>query len=97
MKDVRDNIKQPHLSEKTSDPKRLPKYNIYTFIVHKNINKNEIKRSVETIYGVKVAKVRTLIMKGKRKKMRNMAQFGRRKDWKKAYVRLKEGYRLDII
>lgn len=69
----------------------------YTFIVETVANKVEIKRSVEKIYNVKVAHVRTVRVKGKTKRMKNMLLEGRRNDWKKAYVTLKEGFRLDII
>jgi large subunit ribosomal protein L23 len=57
----------------------------------------DVKRAVEAIYNVKVADVRTVRVKGKRKRMKNMLLEGKRKDWKKAYVKLKEGFRLDII
>jgi len=69
----------------------------YTFIVGTDANKADVRRAVEKIYNVKVDHVRTVKVKGKLKRMKNMLLEGRRKDWKKAYVTLKEGYRLDIV
>ncbi|MBI2932829.1 MAG: 50S ribosomal protein L23 [Planctomycetes bacterium] len=69
----------------------------YTFIVSMEATKTDVRRAVEKMYNVKVDLVRTLLVKGKLKRMKNMLMEGRRKDWKKAYVTLKEGYRLDII
>jgi large subunit ribosomal protein L23 len=70
---------------------------VYTFIVAPEANKPEVKNAVEKAFNVKVAVVRTVNAKGKSKRMKNMLLEGRRKDWKKAYVTLKEGFRLDII
>lgn len=88
-------IKKPLLSEKSES--RLKKINIYSFMVDKKANKHQIKKAVEDIYGVKVERVRTMIIKGKHKRMRNMVLMGERADVKKAYVKLKEGFRLDLI
>jgi len=73
------------------------KKRIYSFLVGIDSNKLEVRKSVEKIYNVKVDTVRTVRVKGKSKRMKNMLLEGRRKDWKKAYVTLKEGFRLDII
>lgn len=65
---------------------------IYSFVVAKNANKVEIARAVETMFGVEVAKVNTLVMKG-HKKSQNTRQGrteGRTSDWKKAIVTLTE-------
>ena len=70
---------------------------VYTFIVQIDSNKAEVKNAVQKIYNVKVDCVRTVNGKGKYKRMKNMLLEGRRKDWKKAYVTLQEGQRLDII
>lgn len=88
-------IRKPLLSEKSES--RLKKLNIYSFMVDKKANKHQIKKAVEEIYGVKVEQVRTMIIKGKLKKMRNMVLMGQRADVKKAYITLKEGFRLDLI
>ncbi|HLG42778.1 MAG TPA: 50S ribosomal protein L23 [Planctomycetota bacterium] len=87
-------LKSPQLSEKVQ---RLQKLDTYVFVVELKANKTEVKNAVEKVYGVKVASVRTAVFKGKAKRDKNMVTHGRRKDWKKAYVRLKSGHRLDII
>ena len=62
---------------------------VLTFKVAKKASKDDIRRAVEDIFGVKVATVRTMHYKGKMK--RQGRHEGRRADWKKAYVTLKEG------
>ncbi len=59
----------------------------YVFEVAKSANKIEIARAVEEIFGVKVAKVNTLNMQGKMKRL-GAQPAGRRKSWKKAMVTL---------
>ena len=59
----------------------------YVFEVAKSAGKIEIKKAVEEIFGVKVAKVNTLNMQGKAKRMGNRPA-GRRANWKKAMVTL---------
>ena len=60
--------------------------NKYTFVVSKNANKTEIKKSVETIFGVNVEKVNTLNYDGKVKRMGRSV--GRTASFKKAVVKL---------
>ena len=54
----------------------------YTFKVDPKANKSEIKKAIETIFGVKVKKVNTMNITGKKKRMG--ANVGKRSDWKKA-------------
>ena len=61
----------------------------YTFEVAKNANKIEIKKAVEEIFKVEVEKVTTMNYDGKPK--RQGVFVGKRADWKKAVVKLKEG------
>ena len=71
----------------------------YGFVVLISANKIEIKKAVETKFNVTVDKVRTVRVKGKRKRMntkRGMT-FGKRSDWKKAFVTLKEGDSIDLF
>ena len=78
-----DIIIKPVLSEKSYDG---ISYKRYTFKVHPSANKNQIKKAVEEVFGVKVARVNTLNMTGKLKRMgRNE---GRRASYKKAIVQL---------
>ncbi len=68
--------------------------NKYAFLVSMKANKIEIKKAVEDIYKVKVDTVRTLIMNGKKKRVRYKE--GQTPDRKKAIVTLKEGHKIDI-
>ncbi|RYL89898.1 50S ribosomal protein L23 [Sporolactobacillus sp. THM7-4] len=65
MKDPRDIIKRPVLTERTTDQMADKKY---TFDVDVRANKSEIKRAVESIFEVKVVKVNTINVKGKPKR-----------------------------
>ena len=78
-----DIIKKPIVSERSMDDMADKKY---TFIVDMRANKTEIKRAVETIFGVKVEKVNTIRVIGKYKRMG--AHVGKRPDRKKAIVKL---------
>lgn len=88
-------VRKPLVTEKSF---ALKEKGVYTFMVEKAANKLQIKDAVEKAFSVKVADVRTATYKGKRKRAaRASFVVGKRKDWKKAYVRLKDGFRLDII
>ncbi len=89
-----DIVRKPLVTEKSMAGQQK---STYTFLVATDANKADVRRAVEKIYNVKVDAVRTLKTKGKYKRMKNMLLEGKRKDTKKAYVTLKEGYRLDII
>ena len=91
-KDHRDVLLAPVVSEKSYG---LLDENKYTFLVHPEANKTEIKIAVEKIFGVKVNGVNTLNREGKRKRTRT--GFGRRKATKRAIVTVAEGDRIDIF
>ena len=98
MKDVYIIIKRPIITEKSMDLTAAGKY---TFEVGMDANKIEIRGAVEKIFNVKVAKVNTLIVKGKQKSGVDRRGRGRRatgmtSSWKKAYVTLEPGYKIDI-
>lgn len=86
MKNPRDILKKPLISEKSMD---LVGENKYTFVVDLAANKIEIKKAVEELFKVKVDKVRTIRHKGRIKRVRG--RLGRTPDYKKAIVTLKEG------
>ena len=65
------------------------------FRVHPHANKIEIGRAVETLFKVKVEKVRTSRVLGKTRRVGKT--MGRKSDWKKAYVTLAEGARIDFF
>lgn len=85
-------LRAPHISEKAS--MLTEKTNTLVLKVAKEATKAEVKAAVEKLFEVEVADVRTLIVKGKVK--RHGQRVGRRSDWKKAYVTLKEGQNLDL-
>lgn len=77
------------------------KNNVYTFRVPLNLNKNEIRSAVEEQFGVTVVNIKTLVQDGKavrysRGKNRYPGTTSR-KDWKKAYVTLKDGDKLNVF
>jgi large subunit ribosomal protein L23 len=85
-----DVIRRPLITEKTTiirDDGRT-----IVFQVAKDANKIDIKRAVEQLLGAKVESVRTSLAHGKMK--RQGRYVGRRADWKKAYVKLREGEKM---
>jgi large subunit ribosomal protein L23 len=87
---ITDVIRRPLITEKTTvmrdDGRTL------VFEVLRDANKIDIKRAVEQLLGSKVESVRTALSHGKMK--RQGKYVGRRSDWKKAYVKLREGEKL---
>ncbi|WJG09941.1 50S ribosomal protein L23 [Aliiglaciecola sp. LCG003] len=83
----------PHVSEKST--MAAEGNNAVVFKVVKDASKAEIKAAVEKLFEVEVNSVRTLNVKGKTK--RHGQSFGKRSDWKKAYVMLKEGQDIDFV
>ena len=92
--DHRDVILRPVVSEKSYG---LLDANAYTFIVHPDANKIEIRQAVESIFGVRVAKVNTLNRPGKRRRTRRAFTFGKRPDTKRAIITLVDGDRIDLF
>lgn len=85
-------LRAPVISEKSSAAQQDK--NTLVFKVLKDATKDEIKAAVEALFNVKVEAVRTLNFQGKVR--RTARGFGKRSDWKKAYVTLPEGTQLDI-
>ncbi|MDW3176401.1 MAG: 50S ribosomal protein L23 [Acidimicrobiia bacterium] len=92
--DLRDILIAPVVSEKSYG---LLEDNVYTFTVHPDASKPEIKQAVESIFEVKVLKVNTMNRKGKRKRNRRNGTFGKRSDTKRAMVTLAEGDEIDLF
>ena len=84
-------LRAPHVSEKASTA--MEKSNTIVLKVAKDATKAEIKAAVQKLFEVEVEVVNTLVGKVKRHGQR----IGRRSDWKKAYVTLKEGQNLDFV
>jgi len=83
----------PHITEKAAMVGESS--NQYVFRVTTDATKPEIKQAVEHLFEVQVDDVRVVNVKGKTKRFG--ARFGRRKDWKKAYVRVKAGQEINFI
>lgn len=86
-------IKKPHVTEKTSLGTAAA--NTITMVVDRESNKIEIKRAVESLFKVSVVSVRTVNVAGKVKRFGR--SFGKRQNWKKAYITLKEGQTVDFF
>ena len=69
-------------------------YGQYAFRVAPDATKREIARAVEMLFEVEVSRVRVLNVKGKKKRLGN--RIGKRKNWRKAYVRLSPGQDIDF-
>ena len=94
MKDARDVILEPIVSEKSF---ALLEQNVYTFKVHPSSTKPEIAKAVEQIFDVEVLKVNTLRRRGKRIRNRRSLTYGRRPDVKRAMVTLAEGDSIELF
>ena len=94
MTSARDIIVSPVVSEKSY---ALMEAGVYTFKVHPDASKPQIRDAVQEIFGVKVAKVNTLNRPGKRKRNRRTFTYGRRPDTKRAIVTLVEGDSIDLF
>lgn len=93
MKPLHQIIKKPLITEKTSLIKEAGQ--TVAFEVALSANKIEIKQAVEKAFDVKVANVNTALIAGKVKRVGR--QFGKRPNWKKAYVTLAEGSNIEFF
>jgi len=92
VKSPRDVIIRPVVSEKSYAGLEA---NRYTFLVHPEANKTEIKEAIQKIWNVQVLAVNTMTRKGKVKRSRNVT--GRRAEQKRAVVTLAEGDSIEIF
>ena len=90
MKNVYEVLRRPLITEKSTVLKEVQ--HTLCFEVHRDATKPEIKKAVETLFGVKVEEVRVANVHGKVKRQGRFV--GRRPDWKKAYVVLKKGEKM---
>lgn len=86
-------VKKPHVTEKTSLGSEAS--NTIALVVDRDANKIEIKQAVESLFKVDVTSVRTVVMAGKVKRVGR--SLGKRQNWKKAYITLKEGQTVDFF
>ena len=96
-RDIRLIIQKPVVTEKSTSLKE--DFNRYVFRVDVKANKRQIKKAVEALFEVKVKDVRTAVIRGKRSVVMNRrGRFeGYRPNWKKAYVTLAEGDKIDVF
>lgn len=86
-------IQRPLITEKATSQKE--KDNKISFVVHPKANKIQIKEAIEKLLEVKVDRVNVMNMEGKKKRMGRFE--GKKSDWKKAIVTLREGEKLELI
>lgn len=92
--DPRSVIIRPVVSEKSYD---LIEGNVYTFVVHPDANKTQIRQAIEQIFGVRVVKVNTLNRKGKRMRSRRTGTFTSRPSTKRAIVTVHGDDTIDLF
>jgi large subunit ribosomal protein L23 len=90
---IYDVIKKPLVTEKTTVEK--DERNVIAFVVNGAANKIEIKAAVQQLFNAEVESVNTVNVAGKTK--RTARGMGKRSNWKKAYVTLKEGSNVDFF
>jgi large subunit ribosomal protein L23 len=93
MKEAQKIIRRPLITEKSTRQKEESRQ--YVFEVHRDANKIEIQSAVERLFKVTVLQVRTSNVLGKVKRLGR--RYGKRPDWKKAIITLKEGNRIDFF
>jgi large subunit ribosomal protein L23 len=86
---------RPVVTEKTM--RLIDEANQYTFQVKRSATKIEIRRAVETVYGVRVTSVRVMNIPGKKRRYSPRFPEGRTLSWKKAIVTLAAGDRIDVV
>jgi len=93
MPQMKDIIRRPVITEKATWLKDSS--NKYVFEVSKDCNKIEIKKAIEELFGVTVESVKTYTTHGK---IRSRGKFsGKRPDWKRAVVQLKQGDSIEFF
>jgi large subunit ribosomal protein L23 len=85
-------INIPHITEKATD---LTKKNQYVFKVFAKANKIEIKKAVESLYGVNVIKVRIVNIPSKKRRVGRT--IGKKSGYKKAIVKIAEGQKIEVL
>ncbi len=83
---------QPLLTEKVTAMRE--NNNIVSFLVHPDANRLQVKQAVEMLLKVKVERVNVMNVQGKVKRLGRFS--GKRSDWKKAFVKLKQGEKLEL-
>ncbi len=90
---IKETLRRPLVTEKSTN--RLGTDRTYAFEVAVDATKPQIKQAIERYYGVEVDRVRTAVVRGKTKRFGR--HFGKRRNWKKAFVTLAEGQSLNLF
>lgn len=93
MKTIYDILVEPFITEKSN--KLHDKLGKVVFKVNIDSTKHEIKRAIELLFKVKVLAVNTILMQGKKRRVRH--SIGRRPNWKKAIITLEEGQTIEFF
>ncbi len=93
MAELHEILIRPIVTEKTMG--QAETQNTYVFEVGATANKIQIRQAIEAVFNVQVEDVRTLNVRGKSKRFGRF--YGKRSNWKKAYVKLSEGSTLDFF
>ncbi|NLC95230.1 MAG: 50S ribosomal protein L23 [Bacilli bacterium] len=93
MRDPRDVILRPIITEKTSD--LMGQDNKYTFVVNKDSNKTEVAYAVEKLFNVKVLKVNIMNVRPKRRRVGRFE--GTKPGYNKAIVKLVPGHTIELF
>ncbi len=93
MAELHDIIIRPLVTERSAACEAA--FNTYVFEVGETANKHEIKSAIESFFSVKVEDVRTVRVRGKYKRFGRF--YGKRSNWKKAYVKLASGHSINFF
>ncbi|MEK6704378.1 MAG: 50S ribosomal protein L23 [Bdellovibrionota bacterium] len=93
MRNIYDVIRRPVISEKSTALAEIA--GCYAFEVAKGANKCEIKDAVQRLFNVKVLRVHTMVMHGKVKRIGRFVK--KQSNWKKAFVTLAQGQKIDFF
>ena len=92
---LHDIIRFPHITEKSTLQSELSESQVIALQVRLDATKHQIREAVEKVFDVKVDRIRTARFQGKMKRQgRNQ---GRRPNWKKAYITLKPGHKIEFL
>jgi large subunit ribosomal protein L23 len=92
---LHDIIRFPHITEKSTLQSELSESQVIALHVRLDATKHQIREAVEKVFNVRVDRIRTARFQGKMK--RQGRNSGRRPDWKKAYITLKPGHKIEFL
>lgn len=92
---LHDIIRFPHITEKSTLQSELSESQVIALHVRLDATKHQIREAVEKVFDVRVDRIRTARFQGKMKRQGRTQ--GRRPDWKKAYITLKPGHKIEFL